>query len=168
VLCLRLPSILDVPDVDGVGAAGGHRGDEERLPVHHLWPGISGLLHVLLWILPKGTRQPQVDQLDVFHLPTQGTYLFRINTIGNFLLIVQWAFDGFLFQIFHSQDFDSNYGPIPGDEILDSSFDLKDTPTWGLWAAVFGYVLLFRCGQYLLFAYQTGKLQLPFMGRNEN
>jgi hypothetical protein len=103
-----------------------------------------------------------------FIFPLRVTYLFRINTIGNFLLIVQWAFDGFLFQIFHSQDFDSNYGPIPGDEILDSSFDLKDTPTWGLWAAVFGYVLLFRCGQYLLFAYQTGKLQLPFMGRNEN
>ena len=80
---------------------------------------------------------------------------------------LQWAFDGFLFQILHSQDFLVS-GVTPtmlyhGDDILNSSFDLKDTPSLGLWAAVFGYVLLFRCCQYLLFAYQTGKLQLPFM-----
>mmetsp|Transcript_15498 Transcript_15498/g.22732 ORF Transcript_15498/g.22732 Transcript_15498/m.22732 type:complete len:269 (+) Transcript_15498:309-1115(+) len=87
-----------------------------------------------------------------------------------FIFPLRWAFDGFLFQIFHSQDFTvSGVTPttlVHGDDILNLSFDLKETPSWGLWAAVFGYVLLFRCGQYLLFAYQTGKLQLPFIGKN--
>ena len=79
----------------------------------------------------------------------------------------QWAFDGFVYQIYHSQTFTvSGYSPavtVTGDEILSSAFNLRDTPSWGLWAAVFGYVILFRVSQYFLFAMQTGKL--PFWSR---
>ena len=80
------------------------------------------------------------------------------------MVFVQWAFDGFVYQIFHTQDFTvSGESPttlISGDEVLSSSFDLRDTPSWGLWAAVLGYVILFRFNQYFLFAWQTGKLPL--------
>jgi hypothetical protein len=53
--------------------------------------------------------------------------------------------------------------PLSGDSILSDSFGLVDTPSWGLWAAVFGYVLLFRFCQYFLFALQTGKITLSFL-----
>ncbi len=47
---------------------------------------------------------------------------------------------------------------ITGDSILDNVFELKDTPSWGLFGALIGYVIMFRVTHYLVFAIQTGSL----------
>jgi hypothetical protein len=67
-----------------------------------------------------------------------------------------------VYQIFHTQSFRViNTSPaetITGDSILDNVFELKDTPSWGLFGALIGYVIMFRMTHYFLFAIQTGSL----------
>jgi hypothetical protein len=76
-------------------------------------------------------------------------------------------------------------------DLLDTVFNLRNIPSWGkpphfifitqflsdinvfcsinvlfvgLFGAVIGYALLFRFNHYFLFAYQTGRISLPFAG----
>jgi ABC-type multidrug transport system ATPase subunit len=83
-----------------------------------------------------------------------------------YIVPMKWSFDGFMWQIFHHQEFlvdktDPNVY-VDGTDILDQNFDLRDTPSWGLFGALIGYVLFFRANQFFLLSVQTGSIKLPW------
>jgi hypothetical protein len=91
-----------------------------------------------------------------------------------YIFPLKWSFDGFVYQIFYTQDFEvSGSSPefkISGTSILEESFKLTSTKApgngWGLWGALMGYIVMFRFCQYFLFAFQTGTLPKLFKKRN--
>jgi hypothetical protein len=77
---------------------------------------------------------------------------------------MRWSFAGFATQIFAGRDWDvSGYNgvEVSGKDILDNFFDLRNVNTWGMFGALLGYVVFFRCGQYFLMAAQTGFINVP-------
>ena len=83
----------------------------------------------------------------------------------SYLIPMYWSFQGFTWQIFSTQDFEvTGSDPVQtmaGKEILDVYFDLQNVNSWGMFAILMGYVLLFRATQHFLLAFQTGPRRLP-------
>jgi len=79
-----------------------------------------------------------------------------------YVVPLRWSFDGFVWQIFVSQDFTVvNSNPpvkVSGETILNNVFNLRDINAWGMFGTLLGYVALFRLIQYLLLAWQTDTL----------
>lgn len=80
-------------------------------------------------------------------------------------LCMQWSFSGLAWSTFSSQDFLIDGNPddkLSGEDLLRSSFRLKNINAWAMFGVLLGYVFFFRLNQYFMFAMQTGKL--PVLG----
>jgi len=71
----------------------------------------------------------------------------------------QYSFDGYLYEIFHSQKFDVSGASISGlkvsgDSILDSVFGQIDVQPWPMFFVLLAWVGLFRLTHYALFFFQ--------------
>lgn len=86
-----------------------------------------------------------------------------------YIVPMKWSFDGFTWQIFYPQtfliDMTSPNQYVDGEDVLDNQFGLRDTPSWGLFGALIGYVIFFRINQFFLLSVQTGTIKLPFFSR---
>jgi ABC-type multidrug transport system ATPase subunit/ABC-type multidrug transport system permease subunit len=80
----------------------------------------------------------------------------------SYILPLKYTFDGFVWQIFHTQSFAiTGSNPttyISGDDVLSTVFNLSNINSWGMFGVCLAYVALFRLNQYTLFAWQMDML----------
>ncbi|CAM9559455.1 unnamed protein product [Discosporangium mesarthrocarpum] len=61
----------------------------------------------------------------------------------------KYAFEGYLYMVFHGQEYDTSYGTVSGDAILKGQFAQgPDVNAWGDFGVILAYVLLFRLAHY--------------------
>ena len=66
-----------------------------------------------------------------------------------------------MWQIFITQSFADGAGNrIPGEQVLEGLFHLRNISSWGMFGTLLAYVAFFRLNQWFLLAQQTDKL--PF------
>jgi len=94
-----------------------------------------------------------------FRLPADITPVLSWMT---YVVPLRWSFSGFLWQVFHDQDFEvqNSNMEISGEYILDNAFDLRNVDSWSMFVVLMAYVVFFRFCHYFLLAYQTNTL--PF------
>lgn len=82
-----------------------------------------------------------------------------------YVVPMYWSFQGFVWQIFVTQDFDvtgsSPTQEMEGRDILDMYFDLRNVNSWAMLVILLAYVLFFRICQHFLLSFQTGPKRLP-------
>jgi ATP-binding cassette subfamily G (WHITE) protein 2 (SNQ2) len=81
----------------------------------------------------------------------------------SYVLPLRYAFDGYVTQLFQSQlwTVSGTSMTLTGNEVLSLMFHLQDVNSWGMVGVIVAFVFLYRIGQYLLFAWQTGCISFP-------
>lgn len=76
----------------------------------------------------------------------------------SYIIGTKYSFDGYLYQVFHSETFDISGFPgrtIDGDDILDNAFGNSGVEPWSMFGVLLAWMLMFRLVHYALFRYEV-------------
>lgn len=77
----------------------------------------------------------------------------------SYICPTRYSFDGYLWQIYSTQDFEiSAYPSMPkmsGKTFLDVGYDLRDVNSWAMFGVLLAWVCLFRLTHYAAFMYEV-------------
>lgn len=84
--------------------------------------------------------------------------------------MLQYSFDGYLWQVFNNQDFDVSGQAnmiLPGKTFLKNQYDLSDVNSWGMFGVLLAWIALFRIAHYAVFTYEVYPyLKKPATGKS--
>ena len=83
----------------------------------------------------------------------------------SYLTPTKYSYDGYLYQIFHSQDFrvSGNPNSFSGDQALELFFAQSSMQSWGMFGVLVAWIVLIRIVHYGLFVFQFPSLSLTGM-----
>lgn len=76
----------------------------------------------------------------------------------SYLIGTKYSFDGYLYQVFHSETFAVSGFPgmtIDGDTVLKDAFGNENVNSWAMLGALLGWMMFFRVIHYVLFRYEV-------------
>jgi hypothetical protein len=66
----------------------------------------------------------------------------------------QYSFDGYVYQVYHSQTFTSMGMEFSGDYVLDTVFNNRNTNSWGMFGVLIAWTMFFKVVHYSLYYYE--------------
>jgi ABC-type multidrug transport system ATPase subunit len=76
----------------------------------------------------------------------------------SYIIGTKYSFDGYLYQVFHSETFDVSGFPgitLTGDQILKSAFGNEDVDSWAMFAVLLAWMIFFRLVHFALFRFEV-------------
>lgn len=67
---------------------------------------------------------------------------------------MQYSFDGYVYQVYHSQTFTGMGMEFSGDSILDTVFNNRNTNSWGMFGVLVAWTMFFKVVHYCLYYYE--------------
>ncbi len=83
---------------------------------------------------------------------------YLIANVSHSPSLAQYSFDGYLWQVYSTQDFEvpgMNGYEISGKSLLDDIYGLTNVNSWGMFGVMIAWICLFRLTHYGLFYYDV-------------